>query len=110
MTDGASAMLVADRHVAERLGLPIRARLVHFAVAAEDATLVLSAPVPVTHKLLERSGMSVDDFDAIECNEAFAADRSHVVPGLPPGPRPLQPARGARSPSGTLSGRPASGS
>jgi acetyl-CoA acyltransferase len=72
-TDGASAMLVAERRVAERLGLPIRARLVHFAVAAEDATLVLSAPVPVTHKLLERSGMSIDDFDAIECNEAFAA-------------------------------------
>jgi acetyl-CoA acyltransferase len=72
-TDGASAMLVAERRVAERLGLPIRARLVHFAVAAEDATLVLSAPVPVTHKLLEKSGMSIDDFDAIECNEAFAA-------------------------------------
>jgi acetyl-CoA acyltransferase len=73
MTDGAAAMLVAERRVAERLGLPIRARLVHFAVGAEDATLVLSAPVPVTHKLLERSGMSVDDFDAVECNEAFAA-------------------------------------
>jgi acetyl-CoA acyltransferase len=73
MTDGAAAMLVAERSVAERLGLPIRARLRHFAVAAEDATLVLSAPVPVTHKLLERSGMSIDDFDAIECNEAFAA-------------------------------------
>ena len=35
--------------------------------------LVLSAPVPVTYKLLERSGMKVDDFDAVECNEAFAA-------------------------------------
>jgi acetyl-CoA acyltransferase len=73
MTDGAAAMLVCERSVAERLGLPIRARLRHFAVAADDATLVLSAPVPVTHKLLARSGMSIDDFDAIECNEAFAA-------------------------------------
>ena len=45
----------------------------HFAVAAEDAAIVLSAPVPVTHKLLERSGMTVDEFDAVECNEAFAA-------------------------------------
>jgi acetyl-CoA acyltransferase len=73
MSDGASAMIVAERSVAERLGLPIRARFVHFAVAAEDPVLVLSAPVPATHKLLERSGMKIDEFDAIECNEAFAA-------------------------------------
>ncbi len=72
-TDGAAAMLIADRSVAESLGLPIRARLAHFAVAAEDAAIVLSAPVPVTHKLLARSGMKVDEFDAVECNEAFAA-------------------------------------
>ena len=72
-TDGAAAMLIADRSVAEALGLPIRARFAHFAVAAEDAAIVLSAPVPVTHKLLKRSGMKVDEFDAVECNEAFAA-------------------------------------
>jgi acetyl-CoA acyltransferase len=72
-TDGAAAMLIAERSVAEALGLPIRARFAHFAVAAEDAAIVLSAPVPVTHKLLERSGMTVDQFDAVECNEAFAA-------------------------------------
>jgi acetyl-CoA acyltransferase len=72
-TDGAAAMLIADRSVAEKLGLPIRARFAHFAVAAEDAAIVLSAPVPVTHKVLERSGMKVDEFDAVECNEAFAA-------------------------------------
>ena len=73
MTDGASAMIIADRSLAEELGLPIRARLVHFAVGAEDPVLVLSAPNPVTRKLLTRSGMTIDDFDAIECNEAFAA-------------------------------------
>jgi acetyl-CoA acyltransferase len=73
MTDGAAAMIVASRETAERLGLPIRARFVHFAVAADDPVLVLSAPVPVTHKLMERTGMTVDDFDAVECNEAFAA-------------------------------------
>ncbi|TML57041.1 MAG: thiolase family protein, partial [Actinobacteria bacterium] len=47
MTDGAAAMLIADRATAERLGLPIRARFVHFAVGAEDPVLVLSAPNPV---------------------------------------------------------------
>jgi acetyl-CoA acyltransferase len=73
MTDGASAMLIAERSVAERLGLPIRARFVHFAVAAEDPVLVLSAPVPVTYKLMERSGMKPADWDAVECNEAFAS-------------------------------------
>jgi len=59
--------------VAESLGLPIRAAFRHFAVGGDDAVLVLSAPNPVTRKLLERSGMSISDFDAIECNEAFAA-------------------------------------
>jgi acetyl-CoA acetyltransferase family protein len=73
MTDGASAMIIADRAVAERLGLKPRARLVHFALAAEDPVLVLSAPNPVTRKLLARTGMTIDDFDAVECNEAFAA-------------------------------------
>ena len=72
-SDGAAAMLIADRAVAEELGLPIRARFAHFAVAAEDAAIVLSAPVPVTHRLLERSGMKTAEFDAVECNEAFAA-------------------------------------
>jgi acetyl-CoA acyltransferase len=73
MTDGASAMIIAERSFAERLGLPVRARFHAFAVAAEDPVLVLSAPVPATYKLLERSGMKVDDFDAVECNEAFAS-------------------------------------
>src|SRR5207237_729684 len=73
VSDGAAAMLIADRDTAERLGLPIRARFAHFAVGADDAVVVLSAPNPVTRKLLDRSGMRIDDFDAMECNEAFAA-------------------------------------
>ena len=73
MTDGAAAMIIASADFAERHGLPVRARFAHFAVAAEDPVLVLSAPVPVTYKLMERTGMKIDDFDAVECNEAFAA-------------------------------------
>jgi acetyl-CoA acyltransferase len=73
MTDGAAAMLIASADFAEANNLPVRARFKHFAVAAEDPVLVLSAPVPVTYKLLERSGMKIDEFDAVECNEAFAA-------------------------------------
>ena len=73
MSDGAAAMLIADRSFAEGLGLPIRARFKHLVVAAEDPWLVLSAPNPATRKLLDRSGMTIADFDSIECNEAFAA-------------------------------------
>ena len=73
MTDGAAAMVIASADFAEQHNLPVRARFKHFAVAAEDPVLVLSAPVPVTYKLMERSGMKVDEFDAVECNEAFAA-------------------------------------
>jgi acetyl-CoA acyltransferase len=73
MTDGAAAMIIASADFAEANNLPVRARFKHFAVAAEDPVLVLSAPVPVTYKLMERSGMKIDDFDAVECNEAFAA-------------------------------------
>jgi acetyl-CoA acyltransferase len=73
MSDGAAAMLVADRDTAERLGLPVRARFRHLVVTAEDPILVLSAPNPATRKLLARSAMTIEDFDAIECNEAFAA-------------------------------------
>jgi acetyl-CoA acyltransferase len=73
MTDGAAAALIADRATAERLGLPIRARIVHCVVAADDPVLVLSAPNRATRKLYERTGLSTADFDAVECNEAFAS-------------------------------------
>ena len=95
MTDGAAAMLIAERSVAERLGLPIRARFAHFAVAAEDAAIVLSAPVPATERLLERSGMKIDEFDAIECNEAFAAIALMWQRAFSADPEQLNPRGGA---------------
>jgi acetyl-CoA acyltransferase len=95
MTDGAAAMLIAERSVAERLGLPIRARFAGFAVAAEDAAIVLSAPVPATRKLLERTGMKVDDFDAVECNEAFASIALMWARAFSPDPDLFNPRGGA---------------
>jgi acetyl-CoA acyltransferase len=95
MTDGAAAMLIAERSVAEKLGLPIRARFAGFAVAAEDAAIVLSAPVPATHKLLERTGMKIDDFDAMECNEAFAAIALMWQRAFSPDPDRYNPRGGA---------------
>src|SRR5206468_2980253 len=96
MSDGASAMLIADRATAERLGLPIRARFVHFAVLADDPVLVLSAPNPVTRKLLERTGMKIDEFDAIECNEAFAAIALMWAKEFGPARLVVAPERGGR--------------
>jgi acetyl-CoA acetyltransferase family protein len=95
VSDGAAAMLIADRDTAERLGLPIRARFVHFAVGADDAVLVLSAPNPVTRKLLDRSGMKVDEFDAIEFNEAFAAIALMWAKEFAPDPESYNPRGGA---------------
>jgi acetyl-CoA acetyltransferase family protein len=95
MTDGAAAMLVAERSVAERLGLPIRARIAHATVAADDAAIVLSAPVPATQRLLDRSGMSLDQFDAVECNEAFAAIALMWLRAFPVDPGIFNPRGGA---------------
>ena len=98
MSDGAAAMLVAERSTAEALGLPIRARINHMVVGADDAVLVLSAPNPVTRKLLDRSGLDIGDFDAIECNEAFAAIALDVEQGVPARSRALQRTRGSDRP------------
>jgi acetyl-CoA acyltransferase len=73
ITDGAAAMLIMSETKAEELGLKPRARFVDFAVAGADPRLMLTAPIPATTKVLERSGMSLDDMDVIEINEAFAA-------------------------------------
>jgi acetyl-CoA acyltransferase len=95
MTDGAAAMVIAERSVAERLGLPVRARFAGFAVGAEDPVLVLSAPNRVTRKLLERTGFKIGDFDAIECNEAFAAIVLRWAREFRPDPDVLNPRGGA---------------
>lgn len=72
ITDGASAMLVMSAKRAEQLGLTPRARFHSFAVAADDPFLMLTGPIPATHKILARSGLSVGDIDHYEINEAFA--------------------------------------
>jgi acetyl-CoA acetyltransferase family protein len=95
MSDGAAAMLIADRELAERLGLPVRAVIRHMVVGGDDAVLVLSAPNPVTRKLLARSGMTIDDFDAIECNEAFAAIALMWAREFVPDPAKYNPRGGA---------------
>jgi acetyl-CoA acyltransferase len=95
MNDGAAAMLIASRDTADALGLPYRAVLRHFAVAAEDPVLVLSAPNPATRKLYARSGLTTEDFDAVECNEAFAAIALMWAREFKPDPEKYNPRGGA---------------
>ncbi|MEY3617943.1 MAG: hypothetical protein RL726_641, partial [Actinomycetota bacterium] len=73
ITDGASAMLIMSEEKAKALGLKPRARFVNFALAADDPRLMLTAPIPATHKVLERAGMKIDQIDLVEINEAFAS-------------------------------------
>jgi acetyl-CoA C-acetyltransferase len=71
--DGAAVCLVTTREIADRLGLSVRARLVSWAVAGVPPELMGLGPVPATARALERAGLTLDDMDLIELNEAFAA-------------------------------------
>ena len=73
ITDGASALLIMSEEKANALGLTPRARFVNFSLAGADPRLMLTAPIPATAKVLERAGMSMDDIDLVEINEAFAS-------------------------------------
>ncbi len=73
ITDGASAVLIMSEEKASALGLTPRARFINFSLAGADPRLMLTAPIPATAKVLERAGMSIDDIDLVEINEAFAS-------------------------------------
>ena len=73
ITDGAAAMLIMSEERAKKLGFTPRARFVNFALAAEDPRYMLTAPIPATQKVLQRAGLTMDDIDLGEINEAFAA-------------------------------------
>ena len=72
ISDGASAALLMARERAEALGLRPRARVVDHTVVGVDPVIMLTGPIPATAKILARSGMTIDDVDLFECNEAFA--------------------------------------
>jgi acetyl-CoA acetyltransferase family protein len=73
ITDGAAAILIMSEEKAEALGLRPRARFVNFSLAGADPRFMLTAPIPATHKVLERAGLTMDDIDLVEINEAFAS-------------------------------------
>jgi acetyl-CoA acyltransferase len=73
ITDGASAVLIMSEDRARELGYRPRARFHSFALAGVDPVTMLTGPIPATTKILERAGLTLDDIDLIEINEAFAS-------------------------------------
>ena len=73
ISDGAAAVLLMEADKAKALGLTPRARIVDQTTVGVDPVIMLTGPIPATRKLLERNGMTMDDIDLIEINEAFAS-------------------------------------
>jgi acetyl-CoA acyltransferase len=73
ITDGASAVLIMSEEKAKELGYTPRAKFHSFALAGVDPVTMLTGPIPATKKVLERAGLTLDDIDLIEINEAFAS-------------------------------------
>jgi acetyl-CoA C-acetyltransferase len=73
IVDGASLVAIGSKEVGERYGLAPRARIVSAAVSGSEPTIMLTGPAPATRKALAKAGLTIDDIDLVEINEAFAA-------------------------------------
>jgi acetyl-CoA acyltransferase len=73
ISDGAAALLIMDEDTAERMNLEPMARFKAFSLAGVDPVMMLTGPIPATSKALDRAGMSIDEIDLFEVNEAFAS-------------------------------------
>ncbi|MER7788891.1 acetyl-CoA C-acetyltransferase [Streptomyces sp. NPDC097640] len=73
IVDGAALVAIGSAEVGERYGLTPRARIVSAAVSGADPTIMLTGPAPATRKALAKAGLTIDDIDLVEINEAFAA-------------------------------------
>ncbi|MFC5800003.1 acetyl-CoA C-acetyltransferase [Streptomyces formicae] len=73
IVDGASLVAIGSKTVGERYGLTPRARIVSGAVSGSEPTIMLTGPAPAARKALAKAGLTIDDIDLIEINEAFAA-------------------------------------
>ncbi|NRA40833.1 MAG: acetyl-CoA C-acyltransferase, partial [Pseudomonadales bacterium] len=71
--DAASAMLIVSEAALKKYNLKPRARIVHMSVRADDPIWMLTAPIPATEYALEKAGLTLDDIDLVEINEAFAS-------------------------------------
>ena len=95
LTDAASAVLIMSEEKAAELGLTPRARFHSFAVVGDDPMMMLTGPIPATRRILQRSGLAMDDLDAYEVNEAFASVPLAWLRDLDADPAKLNPWGGA---------------
>ncbi len=95
INDGASALLVMDGETAASLGLKPKARIISGAIAGVDPAHMGVGPIPASRKALERAGLSVEDLDAVELNEAFAAQALPCIRELGLDPAIVNPNGGA---------------
>ena len=72
ISDGSAALLIAGEQAVKDHGLTPRARIHHISVLADDPIMMLSAPIAATRRALKKAGMTIDDIDLVEINEAFA--------------------------------------
>ncbi|PZT77795.1 MULTISPECIES: acetyl-CoA C-acetyltransferase [unclassified Streptomyces] len=72
IVDGASLVAIGNKEIGERYGLTPRARIVSAAVSGSEPTIMLTGPAPATRKALAKAGLTIDDIDLVEINEAFA--------------------------------------
>ena len=82
LSDGAAAMLIMSEEKANALGLTVRARIKSMAIAGCDPSIMGYGPVPASKKALKRAGLSIDDIDVVELNEAFAAQSLPCIKDL----------------------------
>ncbi|MFD5114443.1 acetyl-CoA C-acetyltransferase [Streptomyces sp. NPDC058220] len=73
IVDGAALVAIGSQHIGERYGLTPRARIVSAAVSGSEPTIMLTGPAPASRKALAKAGLTIDDIDLVEINEAFAA-------------------------------------
>ncbi len=95
ITDGAAAVLLASADRAEELGLRARARIVDQCLVGVDPVLMLTGPIDATQRLLARTGMTMDQLDTVEINEAFASVVLAWQRELHPDPATVNPNGGA---------------
>lgn len=95
ISDGAGALLIMSREKAEELGLKPRFLIHTRVVVGSDPTLMLTGPIPATQKALNKSGLSIDDIDVFEVNEAFASVPLAWLKETGADPKKLNPCGGA---------------
>ena len=93
ISDGAAAVLLMTAETAEQLGLTPKARIVDTCLVGVDPVLMLTGPIDATQRLFERTGLTVDDMDTFEINEAFASVVLAWAKEVDAGPREGEPER-----------------